>query len=451
MKHFGYYSVLALGLSGNIIADDLDLIPDSMLDEDAFPDSTVASTSNSNLDITLRTQTQLARTRLDTKNQQSTYTSIDLRGEFGDKVNTLKLNSALHASTAQNKDFDIDDDVQLDIKELYYSRKLSRSAFLDIGRINIPNGVAFGFNPTDFYKATSLIDSRDTSARERRNNRLGPVAIRYEKSFKGSNLSLTIAPKIKVSDSSLLSDKDIFGQRFNESNSSEQASISYTHNSDQGSSKQLSLFYKDGLTSLGFNTSFVISSQFLAYGEWRVQNSRSLAADYIHQLNAQGIDLDDSIQQRLQENKKQLHKQLVTGLSWSTQHNITTRFELHYSGLAMTDDDWEHCFALLENQGNTAELWSLRGVFFQQSELASTKAIWLRSEWTDAMPDFSPGLMFNHNPDDGGTMIQAFFKYSPSDSVVLDLNLSTFSGDKNSLMGSLANKQTLTAQLNWYF
>lgn len=451
MKLHSYYAIIALGLSNNVYADDLDLIPDSMLDDDSFVDAPVPTVSDSAFDITLRTQAQFVRSRLNAKNQKNTYTRIGFVGEFGGKVNTLKVDGALDASTIQGETFTTGEDVQLDFKELYYSRKLSRSAFLDIGRINIQSGVAFGFNPTDFYKAAGLIDNRDTSARERRNNRLGPVAIRYEKSYKGSNLSLTIAPKIKVSDSSLLSDKNIFGQRFNESNSSEQASISYTHNSDQGYSKQLSLFYKDGLTSLGFNTSFVISSQFLAYGEWRVQNSRSFAADYIHQLNAQGIDLDDSIQQRLQESKKQLHNQFVTGLSWSTQHNITTRFELHYSGLAMTDDDWEHWFALLENQGNTAELWSLRSIFFEQSELASTKAIWLRSEWTDALPDFSPGLMFNHNPDDGGTMVQAFFKYSPSDSVVLDLHFSTFSGDKNSLMGSLANKQTLTAQLNWYF
>ena len=39
-----------------------------------------------------------------------------------------------------------------DLREFYFSGSVGQNAYIDIGRVNLKNGVAVGYNPTDYFK-----------------------------------------------------------------------------------------------------------------------------------------------------------------------------------------------------------------------------------------------------------------------------------------------------------
>jgi hypothetical protein len=64
----------------------------------------------------------------------------------------------------------------------------TRLGHLEVGRINVRNGVALGFNPTDFFKTGSLVDQASLDPTVVRLNRLGTVMTRFQASGGHSSL-----------------------------------------------------------------------------------------------------------------------------------------------------------------------------------------------------------------------------------------------------------------------
>ncbi|MDM0116485.1 hypothetical protein QTI66_30530 [Variovorax sp. J22R133] len=83
------------------------------------------------------------------------------------------------------------------LKELYVSRRPRGSEFLlDAGRINARYGVAFSYNPTDFFREGAVrVDSTFDPA-SLRENRLGTVMLRGQKVWDDGSLTAIYAPRL---------------------------------------------------------------------------------------------------------------------------------------------------------------------------------------------------------------------------------------------------------------
>ena len=82
------------------------------------------------------------------------------------------------------------------LKDLYVGGPAGGAVTLDLGRINTRYGVAYGWNPTDFFRtdAVRVVSSPDPASL--RENRLGTVMLRAQHLWTGGALTGIVAPKL---------------------------------------------------------------------------------------------------------------------------------------------------------------------------------------------------------------------------------------------------------------
>ena len=66
----------------------------------------------------------------------------------------------------------------------------------ELGRINLRNGPAYGYNPTDYLRDGALRAVSTVDPFALRENRLGTVMARYQRLWAGGGVSLALAPKL---------------------------------------------------------------------------------------------------------------------------------------------------------------------------------------------------------------------------------------------------------------
>lgn len=78
----------------------------------------------------------------------------------------------------------------------------------DLGRVNLRNGPAYGFNPTDYFRDGSARAVTSADPLALRENRLGTAMLRAQRLWEGGNFTLVAAPKLRdgPSDSSFSPD-----------------------------------------------------------------------------------------------------------------------------------------------------------------------------------------------------------------------------------------------------
>ena len=81
-------------------------------------------------------------------------------------------------------------------KEAYLSWQPNVNLLLDAGRINGRQGVAYGYNPTDFFRSDAIRALVSIDPNSLRDNRLGTVMWRVQQLWTGGALSATYAPRL---------------------------------------------------------------------------------------------------------------------------------------------------------------------------------------------------------------------------------------------------------------
>ncbi|ACR31200.1 hypothetical protein [Burkholderia glumae] len=82
------------------------------------------------------------------------------------------------------------------LKQAYVSWQAGPSAIIDVGRVNLREGVASGFNPTDFFKAGALRSVVSIDPESLRENRLGSVMARGQLLWSGGSMTALVAPRL---------------------------------------------------------------------------------------------------------------------------------------------------------------------------------------------------------------------------------------------------------------
>src|SRR5471030_1792622 len=89
------------------------------------------------------------------------------------------------------------------LKEAYLSWQVQPDRVADLGRINVRNGVALGYNPTDYFSSGALRSIVSLDPASLRENRLGSAMLRGQTLWTGGSLTSLYSPKLadKPSDS----------------------------------------------------------------------------------------------------------------------------------------------------------------------------------------------------------------------------------------------------------
>lgn len=225
------------------------------------------------------------------------------RAVLSDRLDSVKPNDLPGDSTINS------------LREAYVSwQPEGAKAVVDLGRVNLRYGPAYGFNPTDFFRDGALrtITSLDPIAL--RENRLGTVVLRGQHLWPAGSVSLAYSPKIES----------------RPSDNGWSLDLGATNNRDRGLlvlSSRLSdrisgqaLLYKERGSSaqVGASLTALLSDAIVGYAEWSRGSEISLLD---RALGLQGTSTK--------------RNRLAAGVTYTTSGKLSITGEYQYNGFAL--------------------------------------------------------------------------------------------------------------------
>lgn len=337
-----------------------------------------------------------------------------------------------------------------DLREAYFTWQPYTGSYLEAGRINVRNGVALGFNPTDFFKARTLVSQASADPSALREDRLGTVMLRGQQLWDGGSLTLIYAPKLEdAAPIGVVS--HWYEPKFDQTNTSDRFLASL--NLEIGELSPQALVYRDGSrTKFGLNISQPIGQSVIAYAEWAGGNQSSLIADAIAFGKRTGTI--PAIAPLLPPTGagRSFRNELAAGASWTSIEKVTINVEYHFHEAGLSSADWHDWFALGTDPVLAPEFWYERAYASDVQQPASRHQLFVRADWQDAFILHLELTAFTlTNPSDGSTLGQLAASYILSDNWSIGAYLSGTLGGRRTEWGSSPGAASAIFQLTRYF
>lgn len=270
------------------------------------------------------------------------------------------------------------------LREAYLSWARTDDQILDLGRVNIRNGAAMGFNPTDWFKANALRAIVDPDPAVLRENRQGTVVLQGQQLWDRASLTAAFSPKLGRS-----ADPATFALNAGATNPSNRYLIAGSYKvSEQFNPQLLAYGGADTPVQVGLNLSALVGDATVVYGEIAAGKGPSLVAQ------ALSLAEPDANQQRAS-----------VGLTYTTPFNLSITAEAEYNSAAPRGDQWDALSVQSQQQVlATAQAlqdlptrsqwflfaaWKDLGVkrfdlsgFLRQDMLTSSRAWWLEGRYS---------------------------------------------------------------------
>ncbi|MFZ5572651.1 MAG: hypothetical protein ACOZF0_19815 [Thermodesulfobacteriota bacterium] len=391
--------------------------------------------------------------------------SLDLRAE-------MSVSSNLSLVVADRLNHLLNDDPELaggrlqnDLKELYATANSYSFLYLDIGRINFKNGVALGFNPTDYFKknAVSLRVSEDPSVL--RENRLGALMVRAQGIWDQGAVALALAPEVNQDSGQWWTDAGSCGLRMERTNSHSRFLTKISLNLLPDFNPELLYYLEEDRSNFGAGLTKGLGNDVIVYVEWSGSNRPDIAAQSLAEAVESGA-IPPAAWTSYVDTETHFRNQLAVGFSYTEQINRTTHVEYHFNEAGFSHEDWVEWF----ETGNTAELllqhpatrdladgilgllWTPRKWSLEAQEPLSRHSLFLRTQWQDALTvSLDLTAMARINPSDGSFFVQPKAEYHIRKDLTLNLSSNLFIGSRESEYGSLNPLGDITAGATWYF
>jgi hypothetical protein len=228
---------------------------------------------------------------------------------------------------------------------------------LDAGRVNARQGVALGYNPTDFFKADALrtVDSLDPDSL--RDERLGTVMLRGETLWKSGAFTAMYAPRLADSPSD-----GPFSTDLGATNNRNRWLLSLSQRLGSVITPQWLLFGEQGKSpQVGMNLTSVLGQATVVFVE--------ASAGRMQSLWAESLDLPGS---------EALRARASTGVTYSTTNKISLSLEYEYDGAALSCAAWNAA-----RQGEPQSYGRYRNTVADQQELPTQHNIFVYASWQD--------------------------------------------------------------------
>jgi len=205
------------------------------------------------------------------------------------------------------------------LKQAYVSGQWRPDWVLDAGRINARQGVAYGYNPTDLFRADAIrtVDSLDPNSL--RDNRLGSVMIRGESLWDGGAITASYSPRLAGTASTAP-----FAADWGATNSQNRWQVALTERLGAQLSPQWLLSGAPGTDpQVGVNLTTAVGGAAVAYLE--ASGGRSKGAW------AQALDLPGP---------QALRGRAAIGVTYDTIDRLSLTLEYEYDGAALGRGAW---------------------------------------------------------------------------------------------------------------
>ncbi|MBM5570934.1 MULTISPECIES: hypothetical protein [Deefgea] len=310
------------------------------------------------------------------------------------------------------------------LKEVYLSWQMASITALDLGRINQRNGVAMGYNPSDFFKVDALRSVVSIAPSSLRENRLGAGMIRGQYLWESGAITALFAPKLGDQ-----RDSATFALDFGASNPRHRWQIAATQKISDGLAPQWIVFGEQGQSpQVGLNLSLLASDALSVYAEYSGGRSASL-------FN----------QSKQIDNPTRFYSRLATGATYTFPANVSVNLEYQYNGAALSKVDWQ----ALGRQPTA--YWAYRKHVFSAQDMPTQHAAFAFVTWNDALvADLDLNWMFRHDLVDHSqqSWLEARYHFPRLD---LALQWQYQQGSAASVYGALPQQHSLQALVKYFF
>ena len=347
--------------------------------------------------------------------------------------------------------FSFRDSFNLDVQELAISYTVSPRVTLQFGRINIRNGVAIGFNPTDWFKDNSLVTAESAAPSDRRRERLGVFALTGTASVGNTLLQVGYRPKISASAGSILSDMDNVGLGLDRTNSTNAFFIKATPQFGSNLSVTGNFLLNDGDPGLGFEVSGTIGDNLVLYGEVFAQKRLSIASEAL----ASGLG-SAAFQQGLGvSNSKDWEVQAALGLNWALPQSIigtrdiSVALEYHLNTAGLTSSQIDTLASATGADGAAAG--AIYGTASRRQEPLARNQIFARMAWNDFWGDSDLSVLGFYVPADDSGLAQVSVDIPVGQNASINFRgISTF-GKSTSIYGANPTRRSLQLGMTYVF
>ena len=338
------------------------------------------------------------------------------------------------------------------LREAYVTWEPSPRTYLEAGRINLRNGVALGYNPTDFFRTGSAVDQATADPSALRENRLGAVMLRSQHIADWGSVSLAYAPK--------LFDPTRIGQgatapldpHIDRTNATDR--VLATLHADIGPiASELLAFRENNRARIGSAVTAPIGQQIVAYAEWSAGSEQRLAAAAVTYGIRTGTLPPGTPILPTTATASAVSNDLAVGLSWTGESKITLNAEylFHQAGFSRTE--WRRWYSLGHASPLLAGLmWYERAFAADRQTPVARQQVFLRANWPDAIArDIDLTALGFVSLDDGSGLAQVSATWSIDRHWSASAILASSFGPPRSAYGGLRSAASATAQVLRYF
>ena len=383
-------------------------------------------------------------------------TSVDATDQWDFAPNlTASLSDRFNVTEDDEVPFPTHHNPRNDFREGFLTWEPARQSYLEGGRINLRNGVALGFNPTDFFKTRTQIDQASLDPSVIREDRLGTVMLRGQQIWNGGAANIAFAPKLYQPTAVPTGLQSGFDPRIDRTNAADRFLLTVNHDIADISPQAL-IYHEGAQTRFGLDVTAPIGQSVIAYAEWAGGRQQDLIGQAISYgkrtgtlpANAPILPPDDAA--------KDFRNDAAIGASWSSTAKITVNLEYHYHQGGFSGETLRNWFAVgraaAQQTAVAGELWYIRGFAADQQQPLARQQIFLRASWTDAFVTNLDLSAFTFiDVYDGSTLSQVAANYYLSKAWTLGAYVSANLGSPRSERGSFPQEASAILQLVRYF
>lgn len=290
---------------------------------------------------------------------------------------------------------------------------------LEVGRINLREGPAFGYNPTDYFRGNALRTVTSANPATQRENRLGTVMLRGQALWPTTSLAVAYAPKLDDRPS-----EEGWNVDLGATNDRKRALVTVNQRWTEKVNTQLSFFRQAGLKwQMGLSGSTLLTDALVAHAEWSTGGSSRFG--------------DASVKQR---------PRAATGLTYTTASHLSVTTEWHYNGSAVDRGAYK---ALRAQTPQALPSYYLQNLVLQNS--ASRQAWFIYVTQRDlGMKNLDLTALTKLNRADNSRLAWLELRYR-MDSVDLSLQWQHTRGEAGSEFGSVPFRNSAGAVVTAYF
>ena len=311
------------------------------------------------------------------------------------------------------------------IIDAYVSWQMRPDAIIDAGSINTHNGVAFGYNPTDYFRANAVRSVISVDPASLRENRLGSVMIRSQALWADGALTALYSPKLADHPSDAA-----FNPDFGATNFRDRWLLATSYAMSKQLNPQFLLYGEAGQSpQVGLNLTALLNDATVAYVEY----SGGRSADLLAQVRMPALG-------------SAFRSRLSAGATYATANNLSLTIEYEYNGAGLGRAAWD---AL--RSGSPAVYAQYRVLAAELQELPTKQRLFANVRWQDAMLNHLDLAAFAYyDPLDSSRQfwVEARYHWTKLD---LALQWQVNSGSPGSEYGALPARQTWQALVKYFF